>query len=162
MGYELHFDVLGEREVSRAFSRFADNVNDFRGALKAISYDFHTIATVRQFQTEGAYSGQKWQPLSDDPAGKGYATWKARAHPGAPILVLSGEMRRAATDPARDQIGTLEAKLVIDSDIAIYHQRGTKTMPARPIIRLTEADKDRWSKTIHRWLIAKAKEDGLL
>nr|MDD4985282.1 hypothetical protein [Dehalococcoidales bacterium] len=41
---------------------------------------------------------------------------------------------------------------------AIYHQRGTLRMPARPVIKLTEADKDRWTKILHQYMVSESNK----
>lgn len=51
----------------------------------------------RQFESEGAYLTDPWQPLSPD-----YAARKAVTHPGKGILVADGDLKRGATTPQRD------------------------------------------------------------
>jgi hypothetical protein len=90
----------------------------------------------RQFETEGAWAGHPWAPLS--PA---YAARKARMYgPGKGILVAEGDLRKAASFPIRHATPT---SLTLEIDWARYkgedvrlswHQHGTERMPARPLL----------------------------
>lgn len=82
----------------------------------------------RQFETEGAFGGQPWPPLS--PA---YAVWKASRRPGKPVLQLTGAMKQAVSRPHRSQTPQ-SLTLTIDDKKLGYHQDGTTRMPARPVI----------------------------
>jgi hypothetical protein len=82
----------------------------------------------QQFETEGAFGGRPWSPLS--PA---YALFKSSVRPGRKILYFDGDLRRAASQPRRVATPT-RLTLIIDDPKAIRHQEGTDRMPARPII----------------------------
>lgn len=41
--------------------------------------------------------GDRWAPLSDNPPGKGYATWKQKHFPGRPLLVRTGALKDSMT-----------------------------------------------------------------
>jgi len=81
-----------------------------------------------QFESEGAWGGAQWAPLS--PA---YAAEKARTHPGKSISIRDGTLRRAASEMRRE-VTPRTLTMWIDSDVAGYHQDGTDKMPARPLI----------------------------
>lgn len=81
-----------------------------------------------QFESEGAFGGAKWAPLTPD-----YAAYKASQYPGKSILVATGKLKRAATAPTWHGRPT-SLEIVIADAVAIYHQEGTSSMPARPII----------------------------
>jgi hypothetical protein len=80
----------------------------------------------QMFESEGAFAGRPWAPLSPR-----YAAWKAARFPGKKILTRTGQLRRAATSPTRRATPTV-LTLTIESEVAVYHQEGTPRMPARP------------------------------
>lgn len=88
------------------------------------------------FAREGAYEGlRKWAALSPE-----YARWKARVAPGAPILTLTGRLRRSLAGQTADSIVEIDDfRLVYGTAVpyAIYHQMGTRKMPARPMLRMS-------------------------
>ena len=82
----------------------------------------------QQLDSEGSWGGDPWEPLS--PA---YAAWKAVHYPGRPILWAERKLRAAALAPER--VATADTlELRINDPKARWHQRGTRKMPARPII----------------------------
>lgn len=91
----------------------------------------------KQFDTEGAYTGERWQELSE-----AYADWKETAFPGRPILVLTGALRSAAVEGGPGSLEVVRPRQMavgVDSAVlpyARYHQSGMG-VPARPIMRLT-------------------------
>jgi len=54
-------------------------------------------------------------------------------------------------------ITATQAVLGTSVPYGVFHQLGTKRMPARPPIQLSESDKNRWGKLVHEWLYAMAK-----
>jgi hypothetical protein len=83
----------------------------------------------QQFETEGRWGGDPWRPLSGE-----YLERKQREYPGTGILVRTGELRRAAESPRIAGASPGGVRIVIPDAVAPYHQTGTRTMPARPII----------------------------
>jgi len=81
-----------------------------------------------QFDTQGAFMGDPWAPLS--PA---YAAWKAIKYPGKPILQAEGDLRQAASSPRRETTPQTLTLTIADPK-AGYHQDGTGRMPARPLV----------------------------
>lgn len=154
-GFTLSFEVEGEEQLKRAFSRFGEYAQDLRDEFKEIARDFHETVEQKQFATEGAYGAGGWAPLSP-----GYAAWKGKNYPGMPILQLTGRLMESLTGKTSDtieEIGRQDFRLGTKAPYAIYHQKGTGRMPARPIIKLTEDDKRRWTKIIHIGLVKRWK-----
>ena len=152
-------EVMGEEQVLRAFSRFGDAVKDLTPFWPTIADDFRELEE-KQFDTQGGSGSGGWTALS--PA---YATWKARHYPGKGILVRTGALRSSLTTGGAGHIEKKSAdRLEIGTSVpyAIYHQKGTRKMPKRPPVELSEADKMRWSKALHKFLISEAKKEGLL
>ena len=149
--------VDGEAQFDRAFSRFGHHTEDLRFLWADVASDFREIEQ-EQFATQGGH-GHAWQPLS-----KKYGQWKAKHHPGKQILELDGTLWKSLTvkgakghveRPDKDSLS-----LGTSLHYAKYHQRGTKKMPARKVIDLTEADKKKISRTIHRRLVGVARATG--
>lgn len=93
-----------------------------------------------QFRRQGY--PKRWAPLSTK-----YERWKERHYPGRPILVLTGRMRAGFRWEARPR-----SLRVINRVRAgqggrgqprwFYHQHGTDVMPARPMLQITDEDRD--------------------
>lgn len=147
----LSFNVLGSQEISRGFSRFAEDVKDISGAFKEIVPAFYEMER-KQFETEGGYGAGGWKPLAP--------TTLDRKPPGLPILVRSGRLKGSLTGGAGAilDIKPLEMRIGTNVRYARFHQIGTPYMPARPLIKLPEEEKTRWHKIVHRWLVKQMKE----
>jgi phage gpG-like protein len=153
---EIKFDIHGDEQLKRSLSRFGEHAKDLSEPFREIVKDFHKIER-RQFETEGSYGSGGWQPLSPR-----YAEWKAKKYPGRPIMVLSGLLKESllGDNPYSVELVTpksMEVGTVIN--YAIYHQKGTSKMPARPLIQLTEDDKKRWIKFIQAYLVKQARAE---
>ena len=153
--FVLKFSIAGQTEVMRTFSRWADALTDFGPALEDIADDFLKLEAT-QFSGEGKAGSGGWPALSTK-----YAAWKALHYPGAKILERDGWMRDSLT--VKDapfqirEITSTQATMGTDVKYAIYHHFGTKRMPARSPIELSETDKTRWGKLVHEFLYAAAK-----
>ena len=155
-GFTLTFEIVGEEQIKRSFSRFAENVNNATEPFKEIAADFKKIEQ-NQFESEGSYGGGSWAELS-----KNYSEWKAKNFPGAKILVLSGLMRESliGENPYYvENIQPLYMEVGTRVPYAIYHQQGGSKLPQRKIINLTEDDKTRWVKIFQAWLVREANKE---
>jgi phage gpG-like protein len=140
-------EVDGERQVDRALSRFGDAIRDPRGYFE-LAADILREITEEQFASEG---GGRWAPLS--PA---YAAWKMTQVGARPILTFSGRMRRSLTERGGENIREVtndEMKWGSRVPYAVFHQRGTARMPARPIFDLSEEDRTRLLKELQAWIV---------
>ena len=151
------FTMLGDVVLARGISRYGDAVRDFSPVWDQIRNDFHRIEG-EQFATEGARSGSPWAPLSPT-----YEAWKQKHFPGRPILQLTGMMWGEFGVGVGMQTTIEPMKLTMTPSMqrAIYHQQGTRTMPRRKVVDLTEEDKMGWMKMIHNYVYDKAKEAHL-
>lgn len=93
---------------------------------------------VKQFATEGAYSGRRWKALKPT-----YAARKARIAKGKKILQLDGDLRRSfmALQDSYTRINVHSAEFGSQHPLAKYHQFGTHShrtgkqiVPARPVV----------------------------
>lgn len=161
--FRFTIDVAGDVQLDRGITRFGDGVSDYRPIWPLIYGEFQ--AEVKgQFESQGEQGGQAWAPLSDNPPGRGYASWKQRHYPGQPILVRTGELKASLTDPhAPGAVFEPQPKqMTMGSNVpyAIYHQKGTGKMPARPEIELTEKWKRETMRHIQDFLVMRATELG--
>ena len=85
----ITFEVAGDEQLKRSFSRFGEQAKDLSEPFREIVKDFHKIEK-RQFESEGSYGSGGWQPLSPR-----YAAWKAKKHPGRPLMVVSGLLKES-------------------------------------------------------------------
>lgn len=154
-GLVFTFEVDGQVEIARGFSRFADDVKDLSPAFREMVKDFHE-GEKRQFESGGHYGAGGWRPLAP-------STLERKAREGFPsdILVRTGELKASLVSGgghAVEEVRELSMKVGTDLKYGIHHQRGTSRMPARPIIRLPEEQKTRWHKIIHKFLVQRMKE----
>jgi phage gpG-like protein len=113
-------------------------VTDLRPAWKSLLL-YLRKATERTFATEGGRIGAKWAPLTQP-----YASRKARAFPGQPILRATDAMFRSLvvgtensvieSEPQEFIFGTQDRK-------ARFHQDGTPRMAQRKILDVTPEDR---------------------
>lgn len=95
-------------------------------------------AIERNFDEEGR--PVRWAPLSAR-----YAAWKARRFgAGLRILERSGALRRSIS--TRLEGGALVASTAVP--YAAFHQYGTRRLPARPFLTLTETDKEEVAQAV--------------
>lgn len=92
----------------------------------------------KNFESEGAYFGERWEELSD----KTIANKEAKGTAENQILVDHGDLRHDLTDDYGMFIAAIgtEVKVGTDDWRAHFHQGGTEKMPARPIIGVAEHD----------------------
>lgn len=149
---ELRLDPGGV-VFHRRFTRFISDLTDLTPAFEQMADEFNQWEE-EAFATGGASSGNAWPPLAASTAAH-----KTRRR-GGQILVESGRLMRSLTTPnAQDAIRDITGRkmtLGTDTPYAGFHQTGTSRMPARPIIRLTAANRDRWTRIIHHHLVAQA------
>lgn len=155
MAFNLRFSVMGDVQLSRYFDRLSTKVGDFTPAFKKITEDFYEGQSAT-FESEGAFEGKsKWPKLSPQ-----YARWKSRNYPGKDMLVLRGGLKQAVTSPkARGSIYqetktslTMGAEIMVNGwNLVALHQFGTRKMPARPVIELSNRQKKRWVDIIRNW-----------
>lgn len=156
--FRFRLEIAGEVAMDRGIARFAESVADYRPIWPVIEDDFYA-QVADQFKTEGAEGGDKWAPLTAE-----YAGWKEAHYPGRPILERTGDLMRSLTSPNDPNAVRIEERkaLTLGSRIpyAIYHQRGTSKMAARPEIQLPEAFKRSVMHHIHAYLVQIANASG--
>ena len=152
------FQVEGEAQFDRAFSRFGEGISDLRPLWDDVAKVFYDVED-KQFASEGAHSGNKWKPLSAK-----YQAWKEKRIPGPMILELTNKLKLSLTYKGSGNHVRAEEPLmlVLGSSLpyARYHQTGTRRMPARKPIDFNEDDRKRIGKAIHRGLVRMSRKIG--
>ena len=122
--------TVNDKEVLSMLSRVSNRVKDMRPIMRDIS-----VLLLESVQTNFKMEGRpkKWSPLSSSTKAskiKRRGSWQ-------PILVDSGLLRKSNdTD-----YGSNYAKVVNPTKYGIFHQLGTRKMPARPFMVLQDSDK---------------------
>jgi hypothetical protein len=143
-------DWQGKDAVDR-LRNMRDRASDM-GPVLRWGRNYLEKAYSKNFTTMGSMSAKAmlkgaWPPLDDD-----YAFQKAERYPGAPPMMITGELFRSVANMAsspKNQMTEMEGTFVIDSPIARFHQYGTRDMPARKILFIPrDFDRDINKKTI--------------
>jgi phage gpG-like protein len=147
----LSFDSAGAEPVSLMLERWQHNLGDATPAFEAMAqYQVKTI-NARQFREEGSVETGKWAPLSPL-----YGRWKARVRPGRKIMVFDGDLKTSLTVPGQGIYIVRNNMMTVGTAVpyAIYHQKGTPTMPARPLLGAhRQRDTRRFAKILQRWIV---------
>jgi phage gpG-like protein len=142
--------VNGTQQLQRTLVRWANATADLRPAFEDIANRFAQME-LAQFVTQGSSGGEVWSPLSPR-----YGAAKARAWPGRPILVRTGELRRQLTRRpfGVERITADSMHLGTSLPYARYHQTGTPRMPRRPPVNLTEGQRRELVKLVQAYLVS--------
>jgi len=135
--------------VSKALAGFEEALADNAPALREIADDFREMV-AQLFSSEGRAGGTPW------PARKSVGTARRVARTGrsitSPLLVRTGALRDSLIGlGAAGNVEEIdEGSLTLGTRVpyAIFHQLGTRRMPARPIIVLSDARTERWTEIV--------------
>lgn len=131
---------MNSDSLDHALADFQSSLAGDSPALAAIADDLREIL-AEQFSTEGAAGGSPWAPLAPSTLRKAHA-----ARVG--ILQVTGALAASLVD--KDAPGHVEEcdgeQLLFGTGLpyAVFHQEGTRRMPARPIVALAEESTARW------------------
>lgn len=152
--------AMNAESVEDALGAFQESLVDQAPALAQIADDFREMM-ARQFASQGSAEGTPWAPLAPS------TLRRRRTSPS--ILYATGALLRSLTEPgAAGHVEELEDQsLTLGSGLpyALYHQTGTRRLPARPLIVLSGTRAERWTEIVRRGLEEKtlllgAKELG--
>lgn len=147
----LTFEVAGEKQVSRELLRFAGRTVDAQPAFIAIA-ELLMVETKEQFETEGRHASGGWKPLK-----QATVTAKARAGQRVQILQRTGSLMDSLTQAGDGNMihKTYPDGLDFGSRVpyAGFHQTGTRHMPARKPLELTETARRSAIKLLQRWIV---------
>ena len=143
--------ALNPESVEKALAGFQESLADQAPALARVADDFREMIG-QQFTSEGRAEGTPWPELSP-------ATLR-RQHASTPILYKTGALLRSLREHgAAGHVEELEGySLTLGSRLpyALYHQTGTRRLPARPIIVLSGARSERWTEIVRQQIAEKA------
>lgn len=161
MPLRIQFGVAGDEfaQLDRAFTRLGEGARDLRPAWEQMATRIEDI-TEEHIESQGVRGRTPYAALS-----RAYATAKARRFGELPILIRSRRMFEGLTvrghpDHVR-RIEPLEMEVGIDQQTVPYarfHQSGTRRMPRRPVLVLTEEDKADLTVIVQRHLIAEFRQ----
>lgn len=142
MPVQIRFSFFGQDQILATLWRIRNNIGDLRTGFNNVG-DYLAAVNKRHFDTEGESGASgKWAPLSPK-----YAAWKEKHYPGKPILRRTDALYKGLTERpmAVESITATTAVFGTDRFYAAIHQRGgwvSGWPPERPVIALTQADKD--------------------
>jgi len=139
--------------VDRTLAGFQDALAANLPALRQIADDFREMV-AQQFASEGRAEGTPWPPRRSSRVGAQHA---------APLLIRTGALRDSLVGPSAGHIEEMDERLLTLGTrvpYAIFHQLGTRHMPARPIIVLTEARGAKWTEIVRHAMEQKAQVLG--
>jgi phage gpG-like protein len=124
--------------LDQTLENFQASLADNSPALAAVADDLREMI-AEQFATEGAASGTPWAPLAPS---------TLRKRRGGSILNATGALLSSLTDAGTpghvEDIGGQQLLFGSSVPYAIFHQTGTRRMPARPIVALSADGTERW------------------
>jgi hypothetical protein len=152
----VSFEVAGEGQYVRGFEAMEAELADMREPLGHIAEDLKQ-AVGEQFLSEGAHGGAPWVPLEP-----GYAAEKDERYGPHPILVASGEMRRAFLVDGTRELGPQRLVWGVTDQVdehgdriairAGAHQTGRGVVPQRKIVALTQTERRGFDREFVSWL----------
>jgi phage gpG-like protein len=159
MPFKLEFKLEppGDKPLRRAFVLYK-RIEDLTPAWQRM------IPALQDYIARRIASGGTLHNLPPfAPLSPRYARYKARRYPGAPILVRSGRLRNALTQPDHpDAIADMQPdRLTFGTRIpyALYHQLGTRKMPARPPIKLSKPIQTQLLTILRNYLIQEGESN---
>jgi phage virion morphogenesis protein len=98
----------------------------------------------QQFQTEGEAYGEGWQPVKEK-----YLQWKRRKGYSEKIL----HKRSVLAQSFSSVVMPFEARIGTEVEYAIFHELGTRKMPARPFAKPV-ADKFQEQRVAEKFFVS--------
>lgn len=150
-------DNDGEILINREIVGLLNAATDFRQLAPGLIPEVQSILR-EQFNAQGNGASGQWAELS--PA---YARWKEKNFPGKPILQRSGETFRALTGRTENSILETRSDSItfgVRLPYPIFHQRGGKRLPRRPIFDFNETQKRRLIKVVQRRILSAGRNNG--
>lgn len=142
----MEMKVTIEKDASEDLQRLGLSLENFPAELRETG-DFLREYTMEDvFTSAGAAIGESWPDLSSD-----YYAQKLKRFGFRPILVASGAMRKAfsyTSDNTQMVLGN-------PTPYFVFHQMGTRKMPQRMMLKLTESNQDKIDNIFQRGIEAK-------
>lgn len=145
----LHSTIDGDRRVRQLLSEMVDRTHGVEAVWPKVG-DVIADHLEQQFESEGQhFLGRQWAPLKPS-----YRRWKVRNGFDPRRLHKTGAMRKSLTSRpmAVEEYFPTRAVFGTDDEKAAFHQDGTKFMPQRQIISVTDDLSDDVSSQIARYI----------
>jgi phage gpG-like protein len=158
MPFKLEFKLEppGEQPLRRAFVLYK-RIEDLTPAWQRM------IPALQDYIARRIASGGTLHNLPPfAPLSPRYARYKAKRYPGAPILVRTGRLFRSLTANTDDTIADIQPDhLTFGTRVpyALYHQLGTRKMPARPPIKLSKPIQTQLLTILRNYLIQEGESN---
>lgn len=141
---------------------------DLRPTLNVIGIGYRKEVGAIFGKKQARGEGDKWAPLSDNPEGNGYASFKARKYPGAPLLVRTGTLRSSMTEEGASGNITLisKASATFGTSISygIYHDSDEprkSNLPRRNFSTPSERRMQIWLQQIEKDIVHNFEREGI-
>ena len=140
-------------QISQALESFQAALTDNAPALREIADDFREMI-AQQFASEGRAGGTPWAVRRGGPRGR---PGQGRRHSvqgqgqALPLLVRTGALRDSLIGLGAGHVEEIDGRtLTLGTRVpySMFHQLGTRFMPARPIVVLTDARAQRWTEFV--------------
>lgn len=141
--------IRGDRRVKQLLTEMADRTVGVQVAWPKVG-DVVADAMREQFATEGvALTGRRWAPLKPH-----YLRWKRRRGFHTEILRQTDAMKDSLTSRpmAVEEYRPFSATFGTDDPKAEFHQSGTRFMPQREIINVTDDLADDVNSVLARYI----------
>jgi len=161
--FRLTMDVAGVKQLNRGLGVMASAVKDLRPVWEDIYDDLlkreravfaqegKAFSKTREMG-EGAGAWGPWEPLNED-----YAKRKLAQGYGSKILVRTGRLKESLTQrggaDAVFEVSLQAISMGTKVPYAGYHQTGTRRMPVREPLRISEVQARHWTRLVHKFLI---------
>lgn len=141
------YNVDNDKRFRKALDEAIKEVGDLRFAMGEISRDIFKT-TIQNFILKG--SG-KYPPLSS-----GYAKYKNKVRPNAPILVFNGRLKASVTGRgSSDTIRNIGKQSLVQGTKVPYSkfiQEGTSKMPERKYLFIDDAQAGRFERLMANYI----------
>lgn len=144
---EIHVSIQGDKELQAKINKFGIEILDLSEGMDDIGRYLRRFFSGEVFASRGRVINKPWPDLNPS-----YAAWKARAWPGRPPLMRTGQMNVGFKYSAR----RLSVRLFNDVPYFDAHQEGIgvpqRVMMAvderreRGVVRLLQDDLNRIQK----------------
>jgi phage gpG-like protein len=151
MATEVSISLFGDKVFKRKILAVRYRAKNMSPVLGRIADQWLDIIE-EQFTTEGARGGNPWTKLSRET--------KLRRGSAHPILVETGDLLIEMTDPGSVKVTDDEIRMELPRDVVarshqhgFFNTRAGRSVPARPMVAFTEADRLKWRGSITDYLV---------
>lgn len=143
-------EVLGEEQIDRMFLRITDAAQDMAPLFNQLIKDLRLIETT-QFLTEGQHGSGGWEALAqstiDEKKRMGLMPWIERAS-GALFESLTSGGAGSIEEVTKDYL-----RYGTTIPYAGFQQSGTRHMPQRRLVQLTEEERRDLAKQVQKYIL---------